>query len=644
MIKIKLKNGSEEYFSNGTNVLTIIKKCLKKLEKTAVAAFFNQKLIELNTPLKEDGTLEIINFNHIESLKMLNHTTSHLMLQALSIKYPNILPTLGNFNEEGFYYDIDFQEHKVSNHDFDSIEKQMHKIAEKKLNISKKEFTYEQALKIFKNNHYKKELLQENKNKKITIYQQGDFIDFCSGLHIINTKLIKYFKLLKISGVYFKGYSDRKQIIRIYGTSFFNKIDLDNYLKILQEKKMNDHKYINKKLNFFMLSQEVGLGLPFWLSKGSTIRRIIERYIVDKELMDGYDHVYTPVIANINVYSTSGHLEHYHDNMFPEMTMPNGEKYVLRPMNCPHHMMIYKNKIYSYRELPVRIAELGMMHRLEKSGAVSGLERVREMTLNDAHIFIRTDQIKEEFKKIVNFIREVYKDFDINDYIFRLSYRDPLDKKKYFNDDEMWNKAEHILKEIMLELKLNFIEVKGEAAFYGPKLDVQVLTALGHEETLSSVQIDFLLPKRFGLNYIGENGKKYSPILIHRCIVSTMERFFSYLLERYKGFFPFWLAPLQIILIPINLDNHLIYAKKIQSILLKNGFRVEINQKDYTLGYKIREAQKLKIPYQIVIGDKEIKNDIITFREYKKDLQIMMKIDKFINLLIEKMNQKSIIL
>ncbi|CAP18352.1 Threonyl-tRNA synthetase [Candidatus Phytoplasma mali] len=640
MIKIKLKNGLEEYFSCGTDVLTIIKKYLKKSEKTAVAAFFNQKLIELNTPLKEDGTLEIINFKHIESLKMLNHTTSHLMLHALSIKYPNILPTSGNFNEEGFYYDIDFQEHKISNHDFDSIEKKMHQIAEKKLDILKKEFTYEQALEIFKNNHYKKELLQENKNKKINIYKQGDFIDLCSDLHIINTKLIKYFKLLKISGAYFKGNSNRKQIIRIYGTSFFNRNDLNNHLKILQERKMSDHKYINKDLNFFMLSQEVGLGLPFWLSKGSTIRRIIERYIVDKELIGGYEHVYTPVIANINIYSTSGHLEHYRDNMFPAMNMPNGEKYVLRPMNCPHHMMIYKNKIYSYKELPIRIAELGMMHRLEKSGAVSGLERVREMTLNDAHIFIRTDQIKEEFKKIVNFIQEVYRDFDINNYIFRLSYRDPLDKKKYFNDDEMWNKAENILKEIMLELKLNFTEVQGEAAFYGPKLDVQVLTALGHEETLSSVQIDFLLPKRFNLTYVGEDGKKYSPILIHRCIVSTMERFFSYLLERYKGFFPFWLAPLQVILIPINLDNHLIYAQKIKSILLKNGFRVEINQKDSTLSYKIREAQKWKIPYQIVIGDKEIKDDIITFREYKKDLQIMMKIDKFIHLLISKMKQK----
>ncbi|WP_334330829.1 threonine--tRNA ligase [Candidatus Phytoplasma prunorum] len=640
MIKVKLKNDLEKYFSHGTDVLTIIKKYLKKLEKTAVAAFFNEKLIELNTPLQEDGILEIINFKHIESLKILNHTTSHLMLQALSIKFPNMLPTVGNFNEEGFYYDIDFQEYKISNHDFDSIEKQMHKIAEKKLDISKKEFTYEQALKIFKNNHYKQELLKENKNKKITIYQQGDFMDLCSGLHIINTKLIKYFKLLKISGAYFKGCSNRKQIIRIYGTSFFNKNDLDNYLKLLQKKKMSDHKYINKELNFFMLSKEVGLGLPFWLSKGSTIRRIIERYIIDKELMNGYNHVYTPIIANINIYSTSGHLEHYHNNMFPAMNMPNGEKYVLRPMNCPHHMMIYKNKIYSYRELPVKIAELGMMHRLEKSGAVSGLERVREMTLNDAHIFIRKDQIKEEFKKIVNFIQEVYKDFNINNYIFRLSYRDPLDKKKYFNDDEMWNKAEIILKEIMLELKLNFTEAKGEAAFYGPKLDVQVLTALGHEETLSSVQIDFLLPKRFKLTYVGEDGQNYSPILIHRCIVSTMERFFSYLLERYKGFFPFWLAPVQVILIPINLDNHLIYTKKIESILLKNGFRVEINKKDSTLSYKIREAQKFKIPYQIVIGDKEIKDNIITFREYKKNLQITMKIDKFIDLLIEKMNQK----
>lgn len=640
MIKIKLPNDLEYEFPLGIKPLEIIENFFNNFEKKAVVALFNQKLIELNFPLYEDGQLEIFNFEHDESLRILNHSASHLLLHALTNIYPKILPNFDFCSKDNFYYDVDFQETKISNYDFINIEKKMHQIAKQNLNIIRQEISYAQAKKIFAHNPYKIELLEKIKNEKIIVYKQGNFLDLCSGVHILNTCLLKYFKLLKISGVYVKGDNKNKQITRIYGTAFFHQTDLEQHLILLENKKNIDHKNINKTLNFFMFSPKVGIGLPFWLSKGATVRRTIERYIVDKELSYGYEHVYTPVIANTDIYSISGHLEHYHENMFPIMKMKNGEKVVLRPMNCPHHMMIYKNKIYSYKELPVRIAELGMMHRLEKSGAVSGLERVREMTLNDAHIFVTFEQIKEEFKKIINFIEDVYKDFDITDYFFRLSYRDPLNKDKYFNDDDMWNKAEKIIKEIMLEMKLNFIEIKGEAAFYGPKLDVQVVTVLGHEETLSSVQIDFLLPKRFGLLYVGKDGKHYVPVLIHRCIISTMERFFAYLLERYEGYFPFWLAPIQIILIPIKFEKHLQYAQKIESIFLKKGFRVEINKKDLNLNYKIREAQTLKIPYQIVIGDNEMNKNLITFRKYQQKTSQSITIDDFIILLQEKLIEK----
>ncbi|MDV3196352.1 MAG: threonine--tRNA ligase, partial [Candidatus Phytoplasma stylosanthis] len=396
----------------------------------------------------------------------------------------------------------------------------------------------------------------------------------------------------------------------------------------------NNHKEILFFIYIFMIvANEVGLGLPFWLPKGATIRRIIERYIIDKELSYNYQHVFTPVLANLKLYEISGHLKLYKENIFPIMEFDNKEKFVLRPMNCPHHMMIFKNKLRSYKELPLKIAELGMMHRYEHSGAVSGLQRTREMTLNDAHIFINKNQIKEQFKEIIDFILEVYKDFDINEYSFNLSTRDIKNKYKYFNDDLIWNKSESLLKEILSELKIKYTIKPGDAAFYGPKIDIQVLTALKNEETLSTIQLDFLLPQKFDLNYIGPDNKEHHPILIHRAIISTLERFISYLIEKNKGYFPLWLAPIQIILIPINNQYHLQYTKEIKNIFIQNNFRVEINEKEFSLNYKIREAQKNKIPYQIVIGDKEIKDNSVTFREYQKNEKKTMTVSYFVQML-----------
>ena len=425
---------------------------------------------------------------------------------------------------------------------------------------------------------------------------------------------------------------------RIYGTAFFKKEDLKAHLKMLEEAKERDHRKIGRELDLFMNSQKVGQGLPMWLPKGATVRRIIERYIVDKEERLGYDHVYTPVLGSSELYKTSGHWEHYQDDMFPVMSMDN-EDLVLRPMNCPHHMMIYKNGIHSYRNLPLRIAELGTMHRYEMSGALSGLQRVRGMTLNDAHLFVRPDQIQDEFKKVVQLIIDVYKDFNITDYSFRVSYRDPKDTEKYFDDDAMWERAQAMLKEAMDELDVDYIEVEGEAAFYGPKLDVQVKTAIGMEETLSTVQLDFLLPERFDLTYIGEDGKQHRPVVIHRGVVGTMERFVAYLIEEYKGAFPTWLAPVQVQVIPVSPNAHFDYANDVREKLVEAGFRVSLDERDEKIGYKIREAQMQKVPYMLVLGDKEIESGEVNVRKYGEKQSESMKFEDFIKIVSEEVTK-----
>jgi threonyl-tRNA synthetase len=539
------------------------------------------------------------------------------MAQAIKRLYKNAKFGVGPVIEGGFYYDVDLEE-SLTPEDLSLIEKEMKKIVNENLEIVRVEVMRDEAISRFKEigDEYKLELIDAiSADQQVTIYEQGEFFDLCRGTHVPSTGKIKEFKLLSIAGAYWRGNSDNKMLQRIYGTAFFKKEDLAEHLRLLEEAKERDHRKIGKELSLFSSSQLVGQGLPLWLPKGASIRRVIERYIVDKEIRLGYDHVYTPVMGSVDLYKTSGHWEHYQDDMFPVMDMDN-EQLVLRPMNCPHHMMIYKNSIHSYRELPIRIAELGLMHRYEMSGALSGLQRVRGMTLNDAHIFVRPDQIKEEFKRVVNLILEVYKDFNINDYSFRLSYRDPQDTEKYFDDDAMWEKAQGMLKEAMDDLGLDYFEAEGEAAFYGPKLDVQVKTALGKDETLSTVQLDFLLPERFDLNYVGEDGKQHRPVVIHRGVVSTMERFVAFLIEEYKGAFPTWLAPVQVQVIPVSPGVHYDYAKEVQEQLQNEGFRVELDGRDEKIGYKIREAQMQKIPYMLVVGDKEVEENAVNVRKY----------------------------
>lgn len=637
IVKITFPDGALKEFPFGTTTEEIAQSISPGLRKKALAGKLNGKLLDLRTPIEEDGAIEIVTPEHEDALGILRHSTAHLMAQAVRRLYGNVKFGVGPAIENGFYYDMDLDA-SITPEDLPKIEKEMKKIAAENLEIVRKVVSRDEARNIFANDEYKLELIDAIPDETVTVYEQGEFVDLCRGVHVPSTGKIKEFKLLSIAGAYWRGDSNNKMMQRIYGTAFFKKEDLEAHLKFLEEAKERDHRKIGKELELFTNSQKVGQGLPLWLPKGATIRRTIERYIVDKEVKLGYDHVYTPVLGSVDLYKTSGHWDHYQEDMFPVMKMDN-EELVLRPMNCPHHMMVYKNTIHSYRELPIRIAELGLMHRYEMSGALSGLQRVRGMTLNDAHIFVRPDQIKEEFKRVVELILEVYKDFNITDYSFRLSYRDPENTDKYYDDDEMWNKAQAMLKETMDDFGFDYYEAEGEAAFYGPKLDVQVRTALGKDETLSTVQLDFLLPERFDLTYVGEDGKPHRPVVIHRGVVSTMERFVAYLIEEYKGAFPTWLAPVQVQVIPVSPDAHYDYARKVQETLKSEGVRVELDDRDEKLGYRIREAQVQKIPYALVVGDQEATDNAVNVRKYGEKQTETVPVDTFLSKIKEEIKR-----
>ncbi|EGP0012717.1 threonine--tRNA ligase [Enterococcus faecium] len=633
MIKITFPDGAVKEFEAGTTTLAIAESISKSLAKKALAGKVNGQLIDLTRPIEEDASIEIITPDHEDALGLVRHSAAHLMAQAMRRLYPNIHFGVGPAIDSGFYYDTDNGQNQVTAEDLPAIEAEMMKIVKENLPIERRVLSKQEALEIFASDPYKVELISELPEEEvITAYQQGEFIDLCRGPHVPSTGRIQVFKLLSVAGAYWRGNSNNQMMQRVYGTAFFDKKALKEYIRLREEAKERDHRKLGKELDLFMVSPEVGSGLPFWLPKGATIRRTIERYIVDKEVSLGYQHVYTPIMGDVELYKTSGHWDHYQEDMFPPMDMGDGEMLVLRPMNCPHHMMVYKNAIHSYRELPIRIAELGMMHRYEKSGALSGLQRVREMTLNDGHTFVRPDQIKDEFKRTLELMVAVYADFNITDYRFRLSYRDPNNTDKYFDDDAMWEKAQAMLKAAMDELELDYFEAEGEAAFYGPKLDVQVKTALGTEETLSTIQLDFLLPERFDLTYVGEDGENtHRPVVIHRGIVSTMERFVAYLTEVYKGAFPTWLAPIQATIIPVSVDAHGDYAYEIKERLQMKGLRVEVDDRNEKMGYKIRASQTQKIPYQLVVGDKELEDATVNVRRYGSKETVVEDLNIFID-------------
>ncbi|KAA9220098.1 MULTISPECIES: threonine--tRNA ligase [Aerococcus] len=640
MIQLTFPDQSVKEFEAGVSGRDVAKSISNSLAKRVVAYTLNDELKGLDEAIESDGSIRLIDPKNKETeqeaLDILRHSSAHLLAQALRRLYPDIKFGVGPAIENGFYYDTDNgQGQQVSEEDLPRVEAEMEKIVKEDYPVVGKEVSREEAKEIFKNDPYKLEIIADlPEGATLTTYSQGEFTDLCRGGHVPSTGYIKHFKLLSLAGAYWRGNSDNAMMQRVYGTSYFNEKDLKEDLKRREEAKERDHRKIGKELDLFMIDPKTGQGLPFWLPNGATIRRQVERYIVDKEVQAGYQHVYTPIMADVDLYKTSGHWDHYSDDMFPTMDFEDGESFVLRPMNCPHHIRVYQNKVHSYRELPIRIAELGMMHRYEKSGALSGLQRVREMTLNDSHIFVRLDQIKDEFKSILRFMQDAYHDFNITDYRYRLSYRDPKDTKKYFDDDEMWEKAQSMLKEAMDELGLDYFEAEGEAAFYGPKLDVQVKTALGNEETLSTIQLDFLLPEKFDVTYVGEDGQNtHRPVMIHRGIVSTMERFVAYLIEEYKGAFPTWLAPQQAILIPVNENQHADYVYQVANRMRSEGLRIEVDDRNEKMGYKIREAQTRKVPYQLVFGDNEIENGTVTVRRYGSKKTETVDLDEFIKMI-----------
>ena len=633
MVKITFPDGAVREFESGVTPFEIAQSISNSLAKKALAGKFNGQLIDTTREITEDGSIEIVTPDHEDALGILRHSAAHLFAQAAKRLFPDLCLGVGPAIEDGFYYDTDNKAGQISDEDLPRIEEEMKKIVKENFPCIRKEITIDEARELFKNDPYKLELIEEHGADEggLTVYSQGEFTDLCRGPHVPSTGRIQVFHLLNVAGAYWRGNSDNAMMQRVYGTAWFDKKDLKAYLKQRQEAKERDHRKLGKELDLFMISQEVGQGLPFWLPDGATIRRTLERYIVDKEVASGYLHVYTPPLASVDLYKTSGHWDHYREDMFPTMDMGDGEEFVLRPMNCPHHIQVYKHHVHSYRELPIRIAEIGMMHRYEKSGALSGLQRVREMSLNDGHLFVTPEQIQEEFQKALQLIIDVYEDFNLTEYRFRLSLRDPKDTHKYYDDDEMWENAQSMLKAALDEMGVEYFEAEGEAAFYGPKLDIQVKTALGNEETLSTIQLDFLLPERFGLTYIGADGEEHRPVMIHRGIVGTMERFIAYLTEIYKGAFPTWLAPVQAEIIPVNEEAHGAYADKVREELAKRGFRAEVDHRNEKLGYKIRESQTQKVPYTLVLGDEEMNANGVNVRRYGTEEQISKSLDEFIN-------------
>ena len=632
-VKITFPDGSVKPFEQGVTVEEIAKSISISLAKKAVAGKFNDQLVDYHQALNEDGSIEIITKDSAEGLVVLWNTAAQVLKHALHNLYPEMKFGESNATEHGFFLDTDNEEGQVSEDDFEKITAEMNKLIKQNIAIEKITVPVTEALELVDEDQYQVELIKENEHDgQVEMYQQGDF-KYLADVQLASTGMVKVYKILSVAGAYWKGASSNPMLQRIYGTAFYKQKDMDADDTRRKEARERDHRVIGNNLDLFFVDPKVGAGLPYWMPKGSTIRRTIERYIIDKEVADGYEHVYTPVLMNLDVYKQSGHWDHYHEDMFPPMDMGEGELLELRPMNCPSHIQIYKHHKRSYRELPLRIAEIGMMHRYEKSGALSGLQRVREMELNDGHTFVAMEQIQEEFAKILRLIMDVYKDFNITDYTFRLSYRDPQNTEKYYDDDEMWETSQKMLKGAMDDLGLEYYEAEGEAAFYGPKLDIQTKTALGAEETMSTIQLDFLLPERFDLTYTGADGEEHRPIMIHRGVIGTLERFTAYLTEIYKGAFPTWLSPQQVAIIPVNNDLHLEYAKELRNRLVAHNIRVQLDDRNEKMGYKIRQAQVNKIPYTLVVGDSEKENQTVTVRQYGQEKTTTMSFDDFVTTL-----------
>ena len=582
----------------------------------------------------------MVNIKENEKLDMLNHSCAHLLAHAVKHLYPEVKFWVGPAIETGFYYDMDLGDSVITEDDFEKIEREMKKIAKSDKRITRLELSKEEALEMFKDNPYKIDLIENiPEGEVISAYKQDDFVDLCRGPHMPTTKSMKYFKLTKVSGAYYKGDSKNKVLQRVYGICFETEEDLNEYLKELEEAKLRDHRKLGKELGIYMMSDLVGRGLPMYLPNGFILWNELENYIRNKELKRGYKHVQTPPLGNVNLYKTSGHLDHYKDAMFPIMQVED-EEYVLRPMNCPHHMVIYSNDIHSYRDLPLRIAEIARDCRYETSGSLKGIERVRTFCQNDSHIFCTPEQIESEFKGVVDLILECYNELNIKNYKFELALRDPEDKVKYHQDDEMWDKAENALRKILDDIGIPYEEKIGDAAFYGPKLDVQVKPAVGNEFSLSTCQIDFCLPAKFDLKYVDKDGTKKTPVVLHRAVFGSLDRTIAYYLEETKGILPLFLSPVQVNIVPVNNEYHLRYAKEIKDLLIDNNIRVELDDRDEKMNYKIRESVTRKIPLTVILGDKEKDNENISYRKYGSEETVTVSKDDFVTLIINQIKNK----
>ncbi len=639
-MKIKFPDGSVREFESGVNAFDIAGAISPSLKKNTIAAKVNGELYDASRKIEDDSTIELITKDSKEGFDVLNHSTAHLLAHAVKNLYPNATFGIGPSIEEGFYYDIDPGSGlTIGEYDLIEIEKEMHRISSQAVEIERIEVSRDEALVAFRGSRYKTELIKDlPEDEKIIVYRQGDFGDLCRGAHVAKTSEIKYFKLLSIAGAYWRGNSDNPVLQRIYGTSWFSKKELENHLEVLEDRKQRDHRKIGKEQKLFALAPEFGQGLAYWTPRGFKIRKQLEDYVYKLEQKYGYQHISTPIMGSRSLYETSGHWKHYRENMFPIMER-EGEEMVLRPMSCPHHMVMYKQELRSFRDLPIRYAESVIMHRYESSGALTGLERVRGMTLTDAHIFCTREQVKEEVKSAYEMIITAINDLNLKiDYV-ELALRDE-DKSKYHDDDDLWNEAEQMLRDILTEMGVEYREMKGEAAFYGPKVDIQIRTVLNHVITASTVQLDFLLAKRFELSYIEAGGEKVTPIVIHRGLISTWERLMSILIEQTKGLFPLWLSPEQIMIIPVSNDVHGKYAKKLREHLIDEDIRVEIDMTEEKLGYKIREAQTNKIPYTLVIGDKEVETMTVTYRKHGSQDQVNISLNEFVQMIKTEIREK----
>ncbi len=637
MLKVKLIDGSFKEVEENALVVSVAKELSPSLAKKACVAKLDGVLVDLKTPITKDSSLELVMFDSKEAFEVINHSCAHLLAQAMQRLYPGTTCGVGPAIEEGFYYDFGVNG-VVTVDDLPKIEAEMKKIAKENLAINHSKVSKAEAKEMFKNDKYKQELIDAVDDDLVGIYEQGEYKDVCRGPHVISTGCLKYFKLLSVAGAYWRGDSKNDVMTRIYGTCWSTEEELKDYLALLEDRKQRDHRKLGKDLGIFMFDELVGRGLPMWLPNGFIVRRKLSDYIMDKEYDLGYKHVMTPALGNVELYKTSGHWAHYKDDMFPKMDVDD-ESYVLRPMNCPHHMVMYKSTLHSYKELPLKIAEIAADFRFEASGALTGIERTRAFYQNDSHIFCMPSQIGDVFKEVTKLILDVYNDFGFKNYKFRLSLRDPNDVEKYFGNDELWERSESELRQVLNDLGVEYYEAIGEAAFYGPKLDVQVRSAIGHDVTLSTIQLDYQLPERFELTYIDENGEKARPVVVHRAILGSMDRFIAFLLEETKGIFPIWLAPVQAKLIPVNLEYHKKFTDKVAQIFKKNKIRFECDYREEKLGYKIREAQMKKIPFQLVVGDKEVETNTLTYRRYGSQEQTTVTIEEFVEM-IKKANEE----